>query len=104
MTFPRESCTQLDQRPAPPHVEGGDRNQKSKVVADHDGAQPRTLADNGGHLETASKRGTHIDGRRLLSIFSEPIRSVFFAGDLHLFAGLSGTEDFFELGRQSTFL
>ena len=56
----------------------GDRNQKSKVVAGNDGAQSRTLADSGGDLGTAPTRGTNIDGRRLLSAFSEPFLSGLF--------------------------
>ena len=63
-----ESRAQLDQRSAPSQVESAprtsrDRNQKSKMGAGNDEAQPRTLADNGGDLGTASRRGTNIDGR-----------------------------------------
>ena len=43
-------------------------------MASNDGAQPRTPADNGGNVVTASRRGTNIDGRRLRSTYSEPIR------------------------------
>ena len=47
-TVPRPRA-QLDQHSAPSQVD--------------DGAQSRKFADNGGDLETASRRGTNIDGR-----------------------------------------
>ena len=74
----------------------GDRDSTSEMVAGDDGAQPRTFTDNGGNMVTASRRGTNIDGKGFL----EPTANAFavaFSEDMHLFAGLSGTEDFFEL-------
>ena len=47
-------------------------------------------------MGTASRRGTNVDGRRFPVTNGEPICGGF-CEDLHLFAGLSGTEDFFEL-------
>ena len=78
-----ETRTQLDKRPALPQVEGatsksGDRNQKSKVVASADGAQPRTPADSGGNMGTAPRRATNVDDRRRLCTDSESIRNGFF--------------------------
>ena len=86
-------------RDAVPRVEGatstsGDRNQKSEVLAGNDGAQPRTPADNGGDTETAPRRASNIDGRRRLSAPTANLFAVAFSKDMHLFAGLSGTEDF----------
>ena len=53
------------------------RNQESEVVAGNDGAQPHTLADNGGNMGTAPRRATNTDDRRCLCTYSEPFRSFF---------------------------
>ena len=62
-------------------------------VAGNDGAQARTPADNSGNLETASRQTLTAEG--FLAPTANPF-AVAFSEDLHLFAGLSGTEDFFE--------
>ena len=56
----------------------GDRDSTSEMVAGDDGAQPRTFTDNGGNMETASRRGTNVDGRGFSGTNSERVRSGFF--------------------------
>ena len=65
-----------------------------QAMTEHNHAHLQT---NGGDLGTASRRGTNIDGRGFFLSSTANSFAVLLSGDLHLFAGLSGTEDFFEL-------
>ena len=87
--------TQLDQRPAPPQVEVA-------TSARGDGAQSRTLADNGGNMVTTARRSPNIDNKRRLSAHSEP----FLGGFLGRLAFVCGVVRyggfFFDFGRRNT--
>ena len=77
-----------------------DRNQKNQSVADIDGAQPRTSPNNGSFMGTAPGEPPTLTDEGALSPTANPF-AVAFSEDVHLFAGLSGTEDFFELWEDS---